>query len=254
MAHLEIEGLSVTFEPGSCREVRALADVCLSVEHGEIVFVLGSNGSGKSTLFRALMGNCSSQGRQMLGGRCLGRMRTHDRAKLIAYWPQHVESVLPDSLTLMELFTLGARRSLRKRLAFVQRHVRESAEKLIDEVGLPLAGKLDTLVTLLSGGQMSAALFMIAFGSDCQLILLDEATSALDENRRAILESYIIKKARSRADTVLWVTHDLDRAMEVADRIIVLAQGRVAVNALRSSEPWDLAAIRMALREGRPTS
>lgn len=248
MGHLEIKGLSVTYGTNTVNEVRALIDVHLSIGRGEIVFVLGPNGSGKTTLMKALMGECSYKGELVLKGRRLEGLKTHERAKLITYWPQHVESVLPDSLTLIEVFSVGARRALGKRLTLVPPETRQRAWSLIDEHELPLTGKLDDLVSNLSGGQMSAALFLIAFGGPCNLILLDEPTGALDDKHRSELEEYIVRKARLNEDTVLWITQDLDTALDVADRILVLGEGKVKANLKPSDTAWNSSFLKEAFR------
>ncbi len=241
MVCLRVNDLSVVFDKGTARQVQALSNIFIELERGEITFVLGHNGSGKTTLLRAILGMCPSRGSIELNDRSVVMMTNRQRASAFAYWPQHLRNILPDSMTLLELFCLASNKYRVKRLRRPPHATRQHAQQVIDQIGLPLQDKLDLPVSQFSGGEMASAQFLLSFAADSDVLLMDEPTIAIDQARREKLERCILDKARSTRTTLIWVTHDVDLAIASADRIVVLKQGKVAMNLTRDidSSRWN---------------
>ncbi|MEU4694581.1 ABC transporter ATP-binding protein [Actinoplanes sp. NPDC023714] len=196
--------------------------VDLTVATGEWVTIIGPNGAGKSTALRAIGGLLPHEGEIRWHGRAITSMSRRDRAKAIATVTQ--SPVVPPAMGVYDYVLLG-------RTPYIPPLGRESASDLavVDEVLAaldlePFAGRrLDTL----SGGERQRVFLARALAQGAGILLLDEPTSALDiGHQQEVLE--LVDRLRSeRGLTVLATMHDLSTAGEYADRMILLAGGRV---------------------------
>ena len=226
---LSLDHVSVTFNPGTPNEVRALQDLSLFVEDGEFVTVIGSNGAGKSTLFNVISGAVPpDNGRINLDGQD------------ITYWPEYRRShdigrVFQDpslgtcpGLTIRENLSLAA---IHGRNAGLRRDVKKSQEAwFIDQLEhehLGLEFRLDADVALLSGGQRQAVTLVMATLTKPKLLLLDEHTAALDPNAAEQVISLTQDLAESHEFCVVMITHSMQQACLLGDRVIMMNQGRV---------------------------
>ena len=216
---IEVRDLSVRLDGNPI-----LDEVDLDVADGEWVTVIGPNGAGKSTLLRAVGGLIPCTGEVRLGADLLARLKSRDRARRVATVAQN--PVIPPGMRVLDYVLLG-------RTPYIAPLGRESASDLaaVDEV-LDLldlrqfAGrKLDTL----SGGERQRAFLARALAQGARILLLDEPTSALDiGHQQEVLE--LIDRLRVGRDlTVLATMHDLTTAGQYADRLVLLANGRVVV-------------------------
>jgi iron complex transport system ATP-binding protein len=223
---LELRGVGVAYG-GKARGggVVALSDVTTPVlAGGEVVAVIGPNGAGKSTLFRRIAGLVSGPG-EVRVGRASNRPDNPP-----CYLPQ--DSAANAVLTVYESVLL-ARKQGRGRRSW---SVRDADLHLVDgtlrELGI---GDL-SFRTLgeLSGGQRQLVSIAQSLVREPDVLLMDEPTSALDLHRQFEVLSLVTKLARERRICVLIAVHDLNQALRIADRVIVLAGGRlVAVGAPR---------------------
>lgn len=193
--------------------VRALDGVDLTVARGEIVALLGPNGSGKSTAFELLLGlvRPSAGEVRVLGGRAGGPVRDHVGAMLQS-------GELPEHTTVSELIGLIGR-SYPTALP---------VGPLLAQVDL--RDRANALVGSLSGGERQRVRLAMALVGAPRLLLLDEPTAAMDVAARREFWSQVRASVRGGA-TLLFATHDLHEASSVADRVIVLRQGRVVADA-----------------------
>ncbi|MCW2780998.1 MAG: sugar transporter ATP-binding protein [Marmoricola sp.] len=202
---------------------RALRDVSLSFEAGEIHTVLGENGSGKSTLVKILSGIASKDsGELTLDGRPITcTSPTVSRADGIATVFQELTFV--PSLTLAENVFLG---SYKRHWTGVldSRLLNRRCDELMDELGFDLDGRQPA--SELSLAQLQLAEFARAYAREPRVLILDEATSALDQPEAAALIGNL-RKLTSRGTTVIFVSHRLDEVIEVSDRISTLVDGRI---------------------------
>jgi putative ABC transport system ATP-binding protein len=253
---LEIDDVSMTFHPRTPNEVRALRNVSLAVPAGSFVVVIGTNGSGKSSLLNAVAGTfLVDEGRIRLAGRDVTRWPEHRRATLIGRVFQNPFSGTAANMTIAENLALAARRGRSRGLAWALRpHLKAEIRDRVRQLNLGLEGRLDNAIGSLSGGQRQALTLLMATWLRPELLLLDEHTAALDPKSAdqviAVSEQII---ARERL-TTLMVTHSMQQAASLGDRLVMMHRGRVihddAGAAKRRLRPDDLLARFEAVRRG----
>lgn len=226
---LTLTGLRKTFNPGTVNEVRALQGVDLTIEDGSFVIVLGMNGSGKSTLLNAVAGTfIVDSGRLELAGHDVTRWPEHRRAKLIGRVFQNPFSGTAPTMSIAENFALAARRGQARGLGFALS--RDLMGPLRDRVALLKMGledRLDNAIGSLSGGQRQALTLLMATWLKPSLLLLDEHTAALDPksgDQVITLSEEVINRDKL---TTLMVTHSMQQAVSLGDRLLMMHRGRV---------------------------
>jgi iron complex transport system ATP-binding protein len=196
--------------------------VDLDVGAGEWVTIIGPNGAGKSTALRAIGGLLSFEGVVELNGIPVDKLHRRERAKTIATVAQ--SPIVPPAMRVFDYVLLG-------RTPYVPPLGRESAADLamVDEVlgeldlGRFAGRRLDTL----SGGERQRVFLARALAQGARILLLDEPTSALDIGHQQEVLELVDRLRAERRLTVLASMHDLTTAGEYADRIVLLAGGRV---------------------------
>ena len=207
-------------EPGDAPGalVQALDDLCLTIEDGETVSIVGPSGSGKSTLLRVIAGlEQPDAGRVLYDGRDMADVPPKDRGigmvfQSYALYP-HMESRM----------NLGFFFVLHKRKKEIPERVRVTAEIM----GLGFEQLLDRKPKELSGGQQQRVAIARCISRDPSLFLLDEPLSNLDAKLRVRTRVEIRRLLRRFAITTLYVTHDQTEAIALGDRIAVMNRGRV---------------------------
>jgi cobalamin transport system ATP-binding protein len=202
---------------------RILHGVDLAVASGEWVTVIGPNGAGKSTLLRAVGGLLPHDGSISLFGTPIARLRRRERARVVATVAQ--APVVPPGMAVFDYVLLG-------RTPYIRPLGRESAADLaaVHEVlaRLDLVGFADRMLPTLSGGERQRVFLARALAQGATLLLLDEPTSALDIGHQQEVLELVDQLRRDHGLTVLATMHDLSLAGEYADRMVLLADGRVA--------------------------
>ncbi len=226
---LEISQIRKTFNPGTVNEVRALQGVDLSIEEGSFVIVLGMNGSGKSTLLNAVAGSFYvDAGRIQLAGRDVTRWAEHERASLIGRVFQNPFSGTAPSMSIAENFALAAKRGRSRGLSWaLAPELMAPLRERIAGLKMGLEHRLDNAIGSLSGGQRQALTLLMATWLRPQLLLLDEHTAALDPksaDQVIALSDEVIQRDHL---TTLMVTHSMQQAVSLGDRIIMMHRGRV---------------------------
>ncbi|QUQ69482.1 sulfate/molybdate ABC transporter ATP-binding protein [Kutzneria sp. CA-103260] len=195
----------------------------LSVADGEVVAVLGRNGAGKSTLLSALAGLLRpDEGRIELGGRVL-----NDAAKGV-HVPPHLRGIglLAQDPLLFPHLTVAANVAFGPRSRGVSRHDANAlVSQLLSDVDAAEFGARRP--SQLSGGQAQRVAVARALASEPELLLLDEPFAALDVDAAPALRAMLRRVLRNSSRTALLVTHDPLDALVLADRVIVLADGRI---------------------------
>jgi putative ABC transport system ATP-binding protein len=253
---LEIDGISKTFHPGTPNEVRALRDVSLTIQPHGFVIVIGTNGSGKSTLLNAVAGTfLVDRGTIRLAGRDVTRWPEHRRASLIGRVFQNPFSGTAPTMTIAENLALAARRGRRRGWGWaLGPKLRGEIRDRVRRLNMGLEDRLDNAIGSLSGGQRQALTLLMATWLKPELLLLDEHTAALDPKSAdkiiAVSEQII---ARDKL-TTLMVTHSMQQAATLGDRLIMMYQGRIihdfAGAEKRRLRPDDLLAKFEAVRRG----
>jgi len=209
-------------------------DFSLHCPQGQFVVVIGSNGSGKSTMLNLVAGTLKAGGgRIRLGERPLERLRDHARARWIGRVMQNpLEGTCP-GLSVAENLRLAERRH---RSAFGWRALvglhpsaadRRRYRSLLEDLGVPLAERLDEPVGQLSGGQRQTLSLVMATLAAPELLLLDEHTAALDPRAESTVIGLTERLVRQLGTTTLMVTHSLEQALTYGDRLVMLHEGRL---------------------------
>jgi putative ABC transport system ATP-binding protein len=227
---LVLEDLHQTFFPGTQNEQRALEGVDLVMEERAFVLVLGNNGSGKSTLLNAIAGTLvPDHGSVRIDGRDVTRWSEWRRAALVGRVFQNPASGSIAHLTIAENLAVALKRGGRRGViwnALGRGRRRELADR-IRGLGLGLEDRLDTPVGALSGGQRQALTLLMATLVRPRLLLLDEHTSALDPGSTEQVVRLTEQLIRSQGLTTLMVTHSVQQAVALGDRVLIMHRGRV---------------------------
>jgi putative ABC transport system ATP-binding protein len=226
---LKIGGLRKVFNPGTPTEVCALQGVDLAIHTGSFVVVIGTNGSGKSTLLNAIAGTfLPDSGTLMLDGQDITRWPEHRRASLIGRVFQNPFSGTAPGMTIAENLVLAARRGKPRGLGWALRStMRDELRQRVSRLQLGLEDRLDNAIGSLSGGQRQALTLLMASWLRPTLLMLDEHTAALDPKSAdhvIRLSNDIISQDRL---TTLMVTHSMQQAATLGDRLIMMHRGTV---------------------------
>jgi iron complex transport system ATP-binding protein len=214
---ISIEGLTV-----SLGGTDILVGVDLAVAAGEWVTVIGPNGAGKSTLLRAVGGRLAHRGSVSVNGTHVSALSRRSLARTVAVVAQ--SPVVPPGMTVIDYVLLG-------RTPYISPLGRESARDLavVDGVleRLELTAFTGRLLATLSGGERQRVFLARALAQEAPLLLLDEPTSSLDIGHQQDVLDLVDDLRRDRNLTVLATMHDLSVAGEYADRLVLMAGGRV---------------------------
>ncbi len=192
-----------------------LRDVSLTLQAGQLTVLLGPNGAGKSTLLRALAGlQAAEAGRVLLAGGDLAALPPARRAQQIGYLPQRPDCAW--ALRLADMVALG-------RLPWRDRDAGAVAAAL---ALCDLTDKAERSVHSLSGGEFMRGMLAQLFAGRPRFLLLDEPLAGLDPAHQFALLAQLKTQAEAGA-AVLLALHDLPLAFRMADRVVVLQDGRV---------------------------
>ncbi|MBE3593910.1 MAG: ATP-binding cassette domain-containing protein [Candidatus Carbobacillus altaicus] len=229
---LMAEQIKKTFNPLTPNEKMALNDVTLSLKKGEFCVVIGSNGAGKSTLLNAIAGRFPlDQGRVIIDGRDVTRLREFERARWIGRVFQDPLAGTAPSLTIFENMAIAYKRGAPRTLkSTLKRTYRERFIEALRELGLGLEGRLGTKVGTLSGGERQALTLVMATFTDPKLLLLDEHTAALDPKRAELINELTNKIVRQKKLTTLMITHNMEQALRLGDRLIMMHAGEIVLD------------------------
>jgi putative ABC transport system ATP-binding protein len=226
---LEISNIVKTFNPGTPNEVRALRDVSLQLETGSFLIIIGTNGSGKSTLLNAVAGTfIADTGSIKLAGNDITRWSEHARARLIGRVFQNPFSGTAPNMSIAENLALAARRGRPRGLGWaLNSRLRDGLRDRVRSLNMGLEDRLDNAIGSLSGGQRQALTLLMASWLRPELLLLDEHTAALDPrsaDQVIRLTHDIIHREKL---TTLMVTHSMQQAVHLGDRIVMMNRGQV---------------------------
>jgi putative ABC transport system ATP-binding protein len=226
---LKIDTIRKTFNPDTPNEVRALQGVNLTLDEGTFVVVIGTNGSGKSTLLNALAGSfIVDEGSLVLDGTDITKWPEHKRAKFIGRVFQNPFSGTAPRMTIAENLVLAARRGQPRGLGWaLKSNVRQQLRERVSHLRLGLEDRLDNSIGSLSGGQRQALTLLMASWLKPRLLLLDEHTAALDPRMAdhvINLSEQIVSRDKL---TTLMVTHSMQQATNLGDRLIMMHRGSV---------------------------
>ena len=229
---LEIKEISKTFNAGTVNEKTALNGVSLTLNDGDFVTVIGGNGAGKSTLLNAVAGVWPvDQGSISIDGVDVTHLPEYKRARYIGRVFQDPMMGTAATMQIEENLALARRRgkprSLRPGITAAER---EEYRELLKSLNLGLEDRLTAKVGLLSGGQRQALTLLMATLQKPKLLLLDEHTAALDPKTAAKVLEVTDRIIRQERLTTLMITHNMRDAIAHGNRLIMLYEGRIAVD------------------------
>jgi sulfate/thiosulfate transport system ATP-binding protein len=200
----------------------ALHGVSLDIAAGELVALLGPSGSGKTTLLRILAGlDLPTSGRVLFDGEDALQLTVQERNVGLVFQ----NYALFRHMTVLENIGFGLRvRPYDRRPS--RKEIKRRALELLDFV--QLSGLEKRFPSQLSGGQRQRVAFARALAIEPRLLLLDEPFGALDALTRASLQDELVQLVESIRSTVVMVTHDIDEAILLADRIMMMTNGPAA--------------------------
>jgi peptide/nickel transport system ATP-binding protein len=236
MSLVDARGLSCAFSVGRGlfaprRKLRAVVDVDLAIQEGEVLGLVGESGSGKSTLGRLLLGlNAPDSGTIQVAGRDLAALDRRALAGLIQPVFQDPYSSLNPrksvaAIVALPLAVLG-RGTARER--------RARAIAMLGRVGLP-ARYADVYPSELSGGQRQRVAIARALVVEPKIVLLDEPTSALDVSVQAQILNLLLDLRRDFGLTYLFISHNLAVIEHIATRVAVMYLGRIVETGTRDA-------------------
>ncbi|MBR1558732.1 MAG: ABC transporter ATP-binding protein [Clostridia bacterium] len=212
---LAVRGLSKAFDDGA-RRVEALTDIDLEIRQSEFVMIVGPSGCGKTTLINIIGGlETASAGEVLLDGHPVSGPGA-DRGMVFQGY-----SLFP-WLTVEKNVEFGLKM---KKLPTAQR--REIAQRYIELVGLK--GFEQALPKQLSGGMKQRVAIARTLANEPEVLLMDEPFGALDAQTRVVMQELLADISRRTGTTILFITHDIDEAVLLGDRIYVMSRrpGRV---------------------------
>jgi putative ABC transport system ATP-binding protein len=226
---LQIKDARRVFFKGMPDEKVALDGLTLSLDRGDFAVVIGSNGAGKSTMMNAVSGALMlDKGSVHIGGEDVTAMPVHARARHVARVFQDPMKGTASSMTIAENMLLAEMRQnpakLRRGLTPARR---EAYREHLSYLGLGLENRLDTPVSLLSGGQRQSLSLVMAVSGEPDILLLDEHTAALDPRTADLVLNATLRAVTALKLTTMMVTHNMAHALDYGNRIIMLDAGRV---------------------------
>jgi osmoprotectant transport system ATP-binding protein len=201
--------------------VAAVDDVCLAVPSGQTVVILGTSGSGKTTLMKLVNRLYEpTSGRILVEGTEVHDLPPNDLRRRIGYVIQQI-GLFPHWTVAGNVGTVP------RILGWPQQRVNQRVDELLQMVGLPPAEFRGRYPSQLSGGQQQRVGIARALAADPDIMLMDEPFGAVDAITRGRLqEEFLALQARTHK-TVLFVTHDVEEALHLADKLIIMDRGRV---------------------------
>ena len=215
---IELKHVNKTYTSGTGGGVDALKDVSLTIADGDIYGIIGMSGAGKSTLVR-----CINLLERPTGGEIIV-----DGQRLDTMTPAQLRAARRDITMIFQRFNLLMQRTCLRNVCFpmeISGVKRADAEKraheLLELVGLP--DKADAYPAQLSGGMSQRAAIARALATNPEILLLDEPFGALDAFTKMELQEELLRIHAEQHGTMIMVTHDIEEAVYLADRIVVMS-------------------------------
>src|ERR1700694_2776763 len=219
---LVVEHVTKSYEVGA-RIVPVIGDLSLTLREGEIVSIVGPSGCGKTTLLNTLCGLLTPDS---------GRIRWHGRE--VSGQPQNVGYMLQKDLLLPWRTALGNAMLGLEIRGVASGEAEDRGRAMLDQLGLH--GFADHYPSTLSGGMRQRVALARTLVNEPAVLLLDEPFASLDFQNKLLIESDTAKLVREGGRSLLLITHDIEEAVSLADRVIVLSNRPTRVKAVYDIE------------------
>ena len=214
---LKIKNVSKTFNIGTVNEKKALQNINLTLEDGDFVTIIGGNGAGKSTLMNMIAGvyplDC---GHIIVDDKDISLDNEYKRAAYIGRVFQDPMLGTASNMAIEDNLAMA-----------ITKEERKEYKELLKGLGLGLEDRMTSKVGLLSGGQRQALTLLMATVTKPKLLLLDEHTAALDPATSAKVISLTKEIVAQQHLTTMMVTHDMQQAIDVGNRLIMMFDGQI---------------------------
>lgn len=238
---LQIKNLRKVFNRDTVNEKVAFEDFSVNINKGDFVTIIGSNGAGKSTLLNLISGSLPlDNGSINLDGTELARLPEFKRTKSIGRVFQDPTLGTSPSMTILENLSMAYNKG--KKFGLTSGILKKDLDffkESLSELSLGLENSLNTKVGLLSGGQRQALSLLISTISNPKLLLLDEHTAALDPKTSENIVELTAKTVSRQNITTLMVTHNLNQAINIGNRLLMLHHGEIILD-IRGEEKRNL--------------
>ncbi|HBJ2609028.1 betaine/proline/choline family ABC transporter ATP-binding protein [Clostridium botulinum] len=203
------------------KDIVVIENFNLEIEKGNLVVLIGSSGSGKTTLLKMINRLIeSTAGEILVNGKNIKEMDPIKLRRSIGYVIQ--QTGLFPHLTVKENIEM-----IPKLMGKSKEEIDNKTNELLNMVGLDPEKYMDRYPVELSGGQQQRVGVARAFATDAEIILMDEPFSALDPITRAELQEELFNIQKEYRKTIVFVTHDMDEALNLADKICILKDGKL---------------------------
>jgi putative ABC transport system ATP-binding protein len=230
---LQLKQITKVFNEGTFDEKIALKSINLTLAPGDFVTIIGSNGAGKSTMMNIISGKLlPDTGSVWINGQEVTQLSEHKRARYIGRVFQDPLAGTAPNMTIEENLALAYNRTKRRTLKFgVTKQRREFFQETLKTLQLGLENRLTAKVGLLSGGERQALSLLMATFTHPDLLLLDEHTAALDPARAELITELTKNMVEKLQLTTLMVTHNMEQALRLGNRLIMMDQGQIIFEA-----------------------
>ena len=223
---LTLSDIKMVFFKGTADEKVALNGLSLDVNDGDFITIIGANGAGKSTLFNAIAGTyLTDEGRILLDGRDITAMPEHKRARFIGRLFQDPMKGSAPGMSIEENLALAAGHG--GWLSTISKKDKKLFREKLALLDMGLEDRMNQQVGLLSGGQRQALTLMMATINPPKILLLDEHTAALDPGTAEKVLNLTTQIVEENKTTCLMITHNMQSALELGNRTIMMDAGRV---------------------------
>lgn len=236
---LQINDIYKVFNEGTPDEKIALNHVDLVMKPGDFVTVIGSNGAGKSTLMNMISGKLIPDlGEIIIDGNDVTVTKEHKRSRLIGRVFQDPMAGTAPAMTIEENLAIAYARTYTRGLSRgVSKKKREFFKEKLESLHLGLEDRLSAKVGLLSGGERQALSLLMATFTEPKILLLDEHTAALDPSRAELITNLTKQIVEEYRLTTLMVTHNMQQALDLGNRLIMMDKGQIIFQADEAQKP-----------------
>jgi putative tryptophan/tyrosine transport system ATP-binding protein len=230
---LQLKEIHKVFFEGTPDEKKALNGINLTLNEGDFVTVIGSNGAGKSTLLNIIAGVLfPDSGMIKIDHKNVTYIPEYKRSKWIGRVFQDPMAGTAPNMTIEENLMLALGRSKKRSLwKGISKSRQKEFKELLASIDIGLENRLNTKVGLLSGGERQALSLLMATFTKPSILLLDEHTAALDPARAELITKLTKEVVEKYNLTTLMVTHRMDQAIELGNRLLMMDSGQIIFEA-----------------------
>lgn len=237
---IKLEDVEVAFGRGTVDEHLVLRGIDLAVKKGQRISIIGSNGAGKTTLLNAIAGTVPlSAGKVFIGGVDRAGEAEYLRARYVGRVRQDPLAGTAGGMSVLDNLALASRKGRRRFVPSMTGRLRREIVERVAELGMGLEDRLKENVNRLSGGQRQALTLLMAAMSRPAVLLLDEHIAALDPRNADMVSALTARFVSEYGLTSITVTHDMRRALDEGDRLVMMHDGRIVVD-LEGTQKADM--------------